>query len=250
MAQEPKQPDVVTRAEMEFAVQDAVQKAVQATTSAIMAKMAEAPAGAPAPDQHFAEALAMALAGIANQGTGKKVVPPEVLAKRARAKDRMLELILEYRQQKVVPVYELVAGTFLDERWIPAAQITAGHQVVPTEIRFRGIPNSSMRPVNDAARTIWEEYCDWIGSHKGGAAMSRVPVNRSQEVSFSGRVMESSPMPDLDQDDLQDLVTEGGRPAPNPRMAEVEVVGRGGNRAGKTMNVLGTIAEPARQSSF
>lgn len=241
-------PDTVTRAEMEFAVKDAVQKAVEATTRAIMEKMAQAPAGAPAPDQHFAEALAMALAGIANQGTGKKVVPPEVLAKRAHAKDRMVELILKYRQEKTVPVYELVAGTFLDDRWIPAAQITAGHQVIPTEIRYRGIPNSSMRPANDAARAIWEEYCDWIGSHKGGATMSRVPVNRSQEVSFNGRVMEASPMPDLDQDDLHDLVTDGARPEPNPRMGEVEVVGR--NKPGKAMNVLGTIAEPARQTSF
>lgn len=247
--------ETLTRAEhdalLRKAVADAIEQAVAQTAETIMARLAAAneergepvPVAPPPENVSFARALATEIAQLADQGTGKKRVSAEVLEKRVAARIRMEDIVARNRKDNVRPQWELVAGTFLEERWVSPVWIDASHRQQPTKIRWRGIPNGSMRPVDDLAREVWAAFCESIGQSTGGPASVRA------KVTAMGNVIESSPIP-AGADELGDLDLDEGlirQPAPQ-RMSDLEISGRGGKAS--EIAILGTVARPALQTSI
>ena len=72
----------------------AVQAAVAAALPDILAQI-KGSAAAEGGDEGFARALAMEIAQLSDQGTGRKRVAPEVIAARDAARKRMVTLIAE-----------------------------------------------------------------------------------------------------------------------------------------------------------
>lgn len=198
-------------------------------------------------DAKFAEKLALAIASLQEQGPGaKKFVAPELLQARAAARERMMELIVEARASKIVPRYSLRAKVFLDEvlvdpMWVePRTHITR-----PTVIEWPGVPNEAMRPctdhlaspdgedegkpryraANEIADAIYKEFRASIGSK------TPYTVDRPQRVTAGGLVVHGAPKGPK-RETAAPAAQEGLRIAHRSR----------------GINVLGTVAEPAREN--
>lgn len=155
----PEEP-VTERPEVRRAIADAVAQATSAIRDEIMASLSK-PA-AIATGGFDAEGLAMALAQLTNQGTGRKApVSPDVLKFRAEARERMYKLLEEAHDQNLQPEYKLCAITVLDDQRIDPKWIGAPHEgQKDTEIVWPGVPNDAMIPQNDVAKEIFKAFKD------------------------------------------------------------------------------------------
>lgn len=158
-------PAVIDTNSPEF--QAAVAKAAsEAVASALAAVKGDLVTQSMTADQGLLRGLATAIAEIGSQGTGKKVVSPEVLRQREDARDRMVDLILAARREGRPATYQLKAQVVIAERliqpyWRDAQKITHA-----TEIDYWGIPNDAMTPVNDTAKAIHGEFMNSLGSYE------------------------------------------------------------------------------------
>lgn len=189
-------------------------------------------------DQSWMQALAMSIADISHQGTGRKPVAPQVIKAREEARETMFQRIADARSKGLVPTYELRNKIYIDEQLIEPMFTTADHIARPTVIDYPGVPNEAMKPVNQPAQGIYDAFMASIGT--------------------SEKVIDDSPL----------YVTTGGvvvhgRP-PARRSngpAEAQSVGNGQIDGGLRVkhrdapgqfvetNILGTIANPARQTA-
>lgn len=109
--------------------------------------------------------LALGIAEVADQGTSRKRVAPELLAQRAAAAKRCHDLLYKARDEGRKGEYRLIAKTYLNERLLDPYRVDAGtKQPVPVEIIWSGMPNEAMLPINDTGREIFAEYKLSIGS--------------------------------------------------------------------------------------
>jgi hypothetical protein len=76
----------------------------------------------------------------------------------------MIKLISEARAAKKVCTYRVRAKTHLCDRVVEPFWIASDHTAQPTMIDWDGIPNDAMVPENDAAKTIYSAYQEWIGT--------------------------------------------------------------------------------------
>ncbi|MBB3453898.1 hypothetical protein FHT86_002154 [Rhizobium sp. BK313] len=189
-------------------------------------------------DTNWMQALAMSIADISHQGTGRKPVAPQVIKAREDARELMFQRIAEARRNGIVPTYQLRNKIYIDEQLIEPMFTTADHVARPTVIDYPGVPNEAMKPVNEVADGIYSAFMASIGT--------------------SEKVIEDSPL----------YVTTGGvvvhgRP-PARRSngpAEPQSVGNGQIDGGLRVkhrdapgqfvetNILGTVARPARQTA-
>jgi hypothetical protein len=148
--------------------QAAVAVSVQAALADILPKLqgAHVAAGtAPQGDTaDFANQLAMAISQLTDQGTGRSRVAPEIMASRQKARERMINLLIEARAEGKTASYRLKNKIHLDERIIEPVWIDAHHTARPTEIDFPGVPNEAMTPINDVAKAIYAAFMESIGS--------------------------------------------------------------------------------------
>jgi hypothetical protein len=229
----PKLSDVTKTPEFAAAVAEASAKAV----AEILAKMQPAGQAATAGDQNFAEMLAMSIAQLTDQGTGRKRLAPEVLRARAEARDRMQELIIAARRDGVVPRYTLVAKVYLDEILVEPKWIDSQHIAQDTVIEWPGVPSEAMRPANDVAQGIYDAFMDSIGS------TTAVAPEQPMHVTAGGLVVHG-----------RGQLRRGQQPAGQPRGLGAQDVGeglriphKGAPGQYKPVNVLGSVAPPARQ---
>lgn len=149
--------------------QAAISVATEMAVQAILAKMqaarpAEAPTAEPSgPDLDFARTMAMEIARLADQGSNKKRIAPEVLLKRESAREHMEDLIVEFREQDITPVYGLKRAVYLDETLVQPTYTNEAHRQCRTEIGWPLVPNEAMDPINDAARQIHAAFIASIG---------------------------------------------------------------------------------------
>lgn len=202
--------------------------------------------------------MALAIAEISDQGTNRKRVAPEVLAAREDAKNRMGELIMKAQSLKGNnrPRYRLVAKVYLREVLIEPYQ-RVGNRNVPTEIFWSYAPNTAMRPVNEVAKEIYEQFVQWIGGAAevnsmrgapapvwvtgGGAVIAGTPPSTA---SVHGNVYSPDP---LTVEDYDEDVAAGGNGASNEDNGFGFSVPQ--NPEAPQINVLGTVAPPARRMS-
>jgi hypothetical protein len=112
----------------------------------------------------MSQTIAMAVAEISDQGTNRKRVSPEILAKRADAKKRLDLLMAKVSAEKLKPEYRLVAKVYLNERLIEPYRRLDNKQVVNQEIIWTGVPNDAMRPINGIAHDVFAAYRESVGA--------------------------------------------------------------------------------------
>ena len=150
------------------------QKMLAETVAGELAKIAKAPGdGAPVlgadnqTKEFFADmsrTIAAAVAEISDQGTHRKRVAPEILTQRAKANERMIELLMKVRKEKLQPEYKVVSKIYFGERVIDPYRRGADKSVIAQEIVWTGAPNEALRPVNKIAEQIFDAYRESIGS--------------------------------------------------------------------------------------
>lgn len=214
---------------------DEVQALVDAAVAASEKRLAELiasgmqDANPSAPDNAWAEKLAMAFASLSDQGTGRKRVAPEQLAKQTRARERMEELISDAQARGVEPIYTLRQMVFLGEARIQPLWVDSERKSHATEIGWYDIPNQAMEPVNDEAREIYAAFIESIGAIE---KPKRAPLR----LTAGGLTVRKGGMP-----------AQGGRDVSAPRSPTIR--GRGAPTQGVETRILGTLAAPARQAS-
>lgn len=224
--------------------QDAVNKAAEAAAAKIMAAMATKISAAPqGPDQNFAEQLALAIAQIADQDTNRKRVPPEEIARRNAARDRMHELIQHARATGQRPEYRLIAKVYLSERFIEPFTLGDDKKVRPTEILWPGVPNEAMQPLNDCSKEIFAAFKESIGGQTGRV---KGESTKGHWITPGGVVVKGDAP-------RRRAVGDGQAPedyfSGDDVMVKNDDVGSPNDPTATHVRVLGTIAAPARQGS-
>lgn len=215
--------------------QNAVNEAVARAIPGIVAQLSKARGTADRDDSTFAEGLAMAIAQLTDQGTGRKRVAPEIVEARAKARERMTGLIVEARAAGEIPSYQLRNKVYLDEVLVDPLYVDpATKNQKPTEIDWPGVPNEAMIPINDTAKEIHKAFIESIGS----IAPEHQVAGKPFAVTAGGLVVKggSSALRQVTAfREHENVASEGlrirGREAPGKH---------------KEIRVLGTVHEPAR----
>lgn len=234
-------PDVTKTPEFQEAVQSAI-RAEMARFEAMFANLQPAKAGEAGVT---AESMAMALAGLVSQNSGKVYVDPAVLKQRKAARERMLDLIKKAAKDGRKAEYVVRAKTLLANRVVEPKWIDTDHQHKDTEIVWPGIPNEAMAPINDTAREIFAAFKESLGSVEkvvpedeyavlsNGLVVKNGAINRS--LGAHNRV--SAPEVALPETVMGDVEEDG-------------LVVKSKNKPGRYVEkrILGSIAEPAREA--
>lgn len=142
----------------------AVEAAVQSAVQKIAAHGAPVGTGTdPQATQLFSQ-MALAIAEISDQGTDRKRVAPEILAQRAQAHKRAVQLLEFAAKEGLKPEYRVVSKIYFNERFVEPFRRLADKSVVPNEITWTGMPNDALRPINDIAKQIYTAYRESIGA--------------------------------------------------------------------------------------
>lgn len=238
--------------EFKAAVAKATAEAVAAAIPGILSQITQAKGGLPvsAGEQSWAEGLAMAIAQLNDQGTGRKRVAPEVVKARDEARKEMTRLIIEAKTfhdkakadgnlemaNSYLPLYQLRNKVYLDEILIePVYMDAATKSPRPTEIGWPSVPSEAMVPVNDVAKGIFEAFSNSIGSTDWQKKPDVFGITANGLVVKNGAVTKKRELPSADGH----IQTEG---------LTIRRGGRTGTENFKEIPVLGTVAAPARQA--
>lgn len=180
-----------------------------------------------AKDKSFADALAMSIADIANQGIGKPApVPPETLERWRTAHREVVALLAEAHVSGEDAHYRVTQTMFLNETRVePQWNNPKTHAMEDMIIRWNDIPNEWMEPHNELAVKIHAAYMTSIGITTTKRVDVETPWVRSEKRLFLGMSPED-----------RERQNRGGM---DPRLN----VGRGPGHA--TKHILGTVASPA-----
>jgi len=262
MAGRRKRSDVMTEAtealpltetpEFKEAVTKATQAAIASALPEIVAELAKAKGGLPisAGEQTWAEGLAMAIAQLTDQGTGRKRVAPEIVKAREEARKEMTRLIIEAKTfhdkaraegkeeiaRSYLPLYQLRNKVYLEEILIEPVYIDMATKAPrPTEIGWPGVPSEAMIPVNDVAKGIHEAFSNSIGSTEWQKKPDTFGITAGGLVVKNGAVQPKRGLP-----------SENGNI--DPSGLTIHRGGRTGDKNFKEIPILGTVAQPARQA--
>lgn len=227
-----KEPDrsgeMITRAEAQELAREAAQSAVQFLLNDA------AKSSGPGFNEDAMGRLALAIAGLTAQNSGKKYIDPEVLAQRAQANARMVDLIARYKAMDVLPSYKLTGITVLNEVPLIPTYIDAKHVQRPVEIGWPEAPNMSMVPMDEPAKEIFAAFLASIGEALPSATPQPV-------ISPRGVVVRKGT--------VAHMMPDQAPPAATPDFGGLQVrTDNNPTRLGD-VRVLGSLAEPAKQMS-
>lgn len=199
--------------------------------------------------------LAMRIAEISDQGNSdRKRIDPRILAEREAAMNKMGELILASKnlpgdQQ---PIYFLIAKTFLRDRLIEPFSRSPNKNIVRTEIRWIGAPNSAMRPKNDSAKNIYRQFVKWIGGSEAINGQVKIPQWATEKGTIlvnppGASAAQHIPLPEPVPYDFDEPISPTGNGAVEEEQdPEFKVLSQQDPTAPE-IRVLGTVAPPARR---
>lgn len=214
----------------------------------------------------FMRELAMTIAEISDQGTGRKRVAPEILARRAQAHDAMQKLRREtidaYRDRSAqvgkqraasegyLPRYRIIATCALNEQIVqPFRRGDGKGEPAPNYIFWGGIPNLAMRPANEAAEKIFALFRESLGSSpkdakvaQGGERVEDFWVTTGGNVIRGPKPQAQYAAAEIHADEVQLARIEE-----DAFFADDLGIPQGNDPFAESINVLGTLAEPARQ---
>lgn len=233
--------------EFKAALAAAVQEAVSQTEQRITKQLAEAVTargGEPAPngDRDFVRELAMSIAELSDQGTSRKRVAPEILAAMEEARKRMVARIIKARADGEIALYRVVNKTYLAEQVVEPFRVNLEtKRPEPVEIEWSGVPNESLRPMNQVAEEIFVEF---VAAIRGATIIGKTKFaedNRALGVTPGGLVVRGLPA------SSRRTVGNLGDPLPDP-FQDVLNTPKAHDPTAKEINILGTIAAPAKQN--
>jgi hypothetical protein len=204
--------------------------------------------------------MAMSIAEVGDQGSGRRRVAPEIMAARRAAKERMIGSIEKFmgivhgaqdrNDRRMVelnyPHYKVTGKMYLGDTMLEPFTVDPVTKLPkPVEVYWLGAPNPSMSPINAPAREIFAHFCDWVGlTHEGRKEM---PL----WISAGGLVIAGETMPAH----RLAIPEGGGGPSLKPASSVDALMGKNApaslNASDITkpkINVLGTIAAAATQS--
>ena len=175
MARKSKEQLAAEAAERDAMIKEKVDAGVKAALEgmmpAIVAKI-EAAGGQPATgaDTSWAMTLATSLAELTNQNTGRPVpVSPEIMNERRVQREKMIDLLVMYREQNVPLLWTVRKACFFAERIIePQWQHPTSKEMMDTKVEWPNIPNENLEPDNEAARAVMDAYMGSIGNAPAG----------------------------------------------------------------------------------
>ena len=236
--------DVTQTAEFKTAVALAAGQAAQDAVANVLAQLQMGAKSGPANgDNDVMEKLALAIAELTDQGVGvhKVRVAPEILVQRAKAHDRMIDLLHQVHDQGLIPEYRLRDKIYVAHQVVEPFTIGNDKIPRPTEIEWRGVPNGCMVPLNDIAKAIYAEYKASIGLSEAKGTDKRPSC-----VTAGGLVVKGAPpMRRLVSGIDSDVVDYQQQPAEEDHGFRVRSPV---DPNAKEVRVLGTIAAPARQN--
>lgn len=212
--------------------------AVAAATAEVIKQMGGRPAVSDG-DGNWMKQLALGIAELTDQGTSRKRVAPEILAKRDEARKAMIALLVEAHDNGEKPEYRLVNETYLNEQLLKPFYADKAKVVHPTEIIWTGVPNECMRPINDVAKGIFEQFVKSIG---GSASVDLKGPAQPFWVTRGGLVVKGQ----AGAAQRREVGTPGA-PLPDPFANELGTKTTHDPSA-EFVHVLGTIQPPARQN--
>jgi hypothetical protein len=231
------------------------QKLVAEAVAKTLAEMGPSPntPGVDDATKAFFSQMAASIAEMSDQGTHRRRVPPEIMAKRKAAAEKCEKLIAharmmihqareeknEQKEKLWTPEYRVIAKIYFGERIIDPYRRGPDKTVVPQEIYWTGAPNECLRPLNKVAEDIYDAYRESIGGseklrsitgpHGGIVAQDGRPYS----ITAGGLVVkgEISPKAVINApQDFDNSLSDNN----DPNAAEV--------------HVLGTVAAPAKRN--
>ena len=256
----PVRPSLLDAPEVQSAIQKAVKEAVEGIQKQIDALRASPGGGGSSDPMDMLRTLAAEIGKVNDQGRATKLVPPEVMAARDAAHDKMNEAIARIRAKNAAhlertgkpdpdrPLYQARAKLWFSDRFIePFTRNPRSGKAEPTRLRWLGPPNQGMYPLNEAAKEIHAWFMKSIGN-----TISDKKATIPLWVTANGLVIEAGRHGGMERTrhGVEREVFDD-EPAYEPEVEAPEMVMGPGefdpNR--KTLNVLGTIADPAVQHS-
>jgi hypothetical protein len=249
--------------EFKAAVAEAAAEAIKGLLPQLNAARVDAGSAPQAGDRDFAVMLSEAIAALTDQGSGIKRVPADVMVARTKARERMVNLIIEARAENKPATYTLRNKVVINERIIEPFWVSSDHKTHATEIDFGGVPNEAMVPVNDTAKEIFRAFKESIGTTQGGKGRDGHPLpgDDSLGVTRGGLVVRNSAVSvTMAQKSTPERPAWNGD-GPMPAYEDAPQVNGGPNYEPlrvhndaekgqyKNVSVLGTIQPPARQST-
>lgn len=236
---------------------------IQAKVMAAMEARLDGKAAAPSSDdniERLARAIAASNAEMADQGTFRKRVAPEIIEARSQATKRMHELLVEAgkipKGDPRRPFYRVRAKGYFGDRLIEPFRRLPGGKIEPTHVYFLSAPNLALEPANDTARAIYAEFIKSISGGDQTIAGMAIPDPSGAKplwMTSNGAVIATPTMTarahgmvdEPERIDLSEIpeIGTGNRPG-----AVEEIVSTDDPRATK-IPVLGTIAPPATRGS-
>lgn len=247
----PRKPSVPVTETAEF--KQALAEGIKQATSEILSqvqKVASVPVGdlPQGGEKNFAEMLAMSIAQLTDQGTGRQRVAPEIIRARTEARDRMRQLIMKAHAEGRAATYQLRNKVMLDNRVIEPMWIDSQHVTRPTEIDWPGVPNEVMLPINETAKEIHAAFMESIGSRTKEGVVDEVLgitpgglVVRNSAVNTTAARRSAFPADAEIKSHPAPMVT-----APDELGVRVHHASQPGRT--KPVNILGSIHPPAQQT--
>lgn len=163
--------------EFKAAVAEAVKQQqtdiLQAVLPALLEKFGGTAAPAAAADTDFAKVMAnemaLRIAQISGQGTGKIYIDPVVVEERKTAMRKLGELLVELRAKRQIPVYRLIQKTQLPMGRLGPVVVEPlyrndRNQQASTEIGWDRVPNLAMEPIGEPAESVFALFRAAIGA--------------------------------------------------------------------------------------
>ena len=224
--------------EFRAAVKKEAETAVRGLFDELRAAKGAAPEGS-SPDRTLISSLALELAELTGQGSGRRYVAPEILRSRAQAADRMMELIHKAAKDRTLPTYRVTGKVLLEDQIVEPFYIGKDHVACPTEIGWGGVPNEAMSPINEVAQEIFAAFQASIGSTEKVTPQDRYGITPK------GLVVKNAAIPqkrEVGQAQFAEHPSNNGD-APNPRLT-VPHRAQAGQQT--NLHVLGTLQPPAQ----
>lgn len=187
--------------------------------------------------------LTVAITSATEQPGGRKPVSPIEAERRQKAWDKMGERVMLVVKNREKPHYEVASRTHLAFQMIEPWTQNAAGKSVRTEIIWNGVPNNSLRPVNDVAREVYALYLEGVG---GSTADPSGRKEMPAYMGVGGVIYANSPS--------QSMAAHGTLDAPQPMelsdlLPTNQIITSVDDPNATYVPTLGTIAPPAERTA-
>jgi hypothetical protein len=209
---------------------------MQSTMLASMQAILAASQGAPGKDT--ISELTAAIVGMNDPKNLERRITPAEAERRAAAFQAMGALITQMRAEKATAKYQVATKVYLTDQLIEPFVPLGNGVWAENEVYWNGVPGPGLRPIDERAHAIFEQYLIYIG----GSTKNQAGVIEQPAWVQGGLVMMGTP--------TQTASARGGvkqvQPLDLTSMNPTDIKSTTDNPNAKAVRVLGSIAEPAR----